>query len=180
MSRLKDLYQTKIQKEIGAHVGRTNLLSIPKIKKVVINAGVGRAVVDSKNIEAVETALTEISGQMPVRTKAKKSIAGFKLREGMPIGVMVTLRGERMYEFLDRMVNVALPRVRDFRGISSEAFDGRGNYSLGFKEHTVFPELIGKDVPAVPLQVNIETSAKNNDEARELLRLFGFPFKGKE
>jgi large subunit ribosomal protein L5 len=180
MARLKDLYLNKIQKEMGTHVGRTNILSIPKIKKVVVNAGVGRAVADSKNIEAAEKALTEITGQMPVRTKAKKSIAGFKLREGMPIGVMVTLRGERMYEFLDRLVNVALPRVRDFRGISADAFDGRGNYSLGFKEHTVFPELIGIDVPAIPLQINIETSADNNDEARELLKQFGFPFKGKE
>lgn len=180
MARLKDLYQQKIQKELGEKLGHANKLSIPKISKVVVNIGAGRAAQDSKTLEAVEEAITAITGQAPVRTKAKKSIAGFKLRAGMPIGAMVTLRGDQMYEFLDRLVNVALPRVRDFRGISASAFDGHGNYSLGIKEHTVFPELIGKDVPALSLQVNIETTAKNNEEAYELLKEFGFPFKGKE
>jgi large subunit ribosomal protein L5 len=178
MARLKELYEKQIQKQLGDKLGRVNKLSIPKIKKIVINAGVGRAVADSKTLEGVEVALTEITGQAPVRTIAKKSIAGFKLREGMPIGEMVTLRGDRMYEFMDRLVNVALPRVRDFRGISRDAFDGHGNYSLGIKEHTVFPELIGKDVPPISFQVNIETTAKNNEEGRELLSAFGFPFRG--
>jgi len=178
MARLKELYEKSIQKKLGEKLGRINPLSVPKINKIVVNAGVGRAVADSKNLEAVETALLEITGQKPVRTIAKKSIAGFKLREGMPIGEMVTLRGERMYEFMDRLINVALPRVRDFRGISRDAFDGHGNYSLGIKEHTVFPELIGKDVPAISFQINIETTAKNNEEGRELLSAFGFPFRG--
>lgn len=177
MARLKDLYNKDIQKQLGEKIGRTNALSIPKITKVVVNSGVGRAALDAKKIDEVEEALAAITGQTPVRTKARKSIAGFKLREGMPVGVMVTLRGDRMYEFLDKLVNVALPRVRDFRGISYDAFDGHGNYSMGIKEHTVFPELIGKDVPAISLQVNIETTAKNNDEARELLTAFGFPFR---
>jgi large subunit ribosomal protein L5 len=180
MARLKDLYLKKIQKHMGEFTGRTNPLAIPKIKKVVVNVGIGRAVADAKLVDAVDEALVAITGQAPVKTKAKKSIAGFKLREGVVIGEMVTLRGDRMYEFIDRLVNVALPRVRDFRGINPDAFDGQGNYSLGIKEHTVFPELIGKDVPAISLQVNIETSAKNNDEARELLKEFGFPFRSKE
>lgn len=180
MARLKDLYLKKIRPHMAEFTSRKNIMAIPKIKKVVINVGAGRAIADSKNLEMVEEALTEITGQHPVKTIAKKSIAGFKLREGMAIGAMVTLRGDRMYEFIDRLVNAALPRVRDFRGINPDAFDGRGNYSLGIKEHTVFPELIGKDVPGISLQVNIETTAVNNDEARELLKEFGFPFKGRE
>ena len=180
MARLKELYTKKIMAHMEEFTGRKNPLSIPKIKKVVVNAGIGRAVADTKNIDAVTEALIAITGQAPVKTKAKKSIAGFKLREGMVIGEMVTLRGDRMYEFIDRLVNVALPRVRDFRGIKPEAFDGHGNYSLGIKEHTVFPELIGIDVAPISLQVNIETSAKSNDEAHELLKEFGFPFRSKE
>lgn len=179
MARLKELYENKVKSELGKELGIENVMAIPKVVKVTVNIGAGRAVADSKKIEEVEGAIEIITGQKPVRTRAKKSIAGFKLREGMPIGAMVTLRGDRMYEFLDRLVNVALPRVRDFRGISDTAFDGQGNYSLGIKEHTVFPELIAKDVPAVSLQVNVQTTAKTDDEARELLRKLGFPFKNK-
>jgi large subunit ribosomal protein L5 len=177
MSRLKELYQSKIKKELAESLGIKNPMAVPSISKIVINAGVGKAVLDAKKLEEAEEALTAITGQKPVRTIAKKSIAGFKLREGMAIGVMVTLRGERMYEFIDKLVNVALPRVRDFRGINASAFDGLGNYSLGIKEHNVFPELIGKDVNAVSIQVNIQTTAKNNEEAKALLMAFGFPFK---
>jgi large subunit ribosomal protein L5 len=179
MARLKDLYLSKIKPELEKSLGIDNVMAVPKITKVVVNAGVGRAVQDSKKIEEAEEAVATITGQHPLRTKAKKSIAGFKLREGMPVGVTVTLRGEKMYEFIDRLVNAALPRVRDFRGINPDAFDGNGNYSLGIKEHTVFPELIGKDVTAIPLQVNIQTTAKSDDEGRELLKSFGFPFRTK-
>lgn len=179
MSRLCDLYKEKIKSELIRDLGIKNKMAIPSISKVVVNAGVGRAVADGKKIEEAEEALTVITGQKPIRTKAKKSIAGFKIREGMPIGVTVTLRGERMYEFIDRLVNVALPRVRDFRGISDTAFDGRGGYSLGIREHTVFPELIGKDVVTIPIQVNIQTTAKNTKETKALLAAFGFPFKNK-
>lgn len=177
MARLKEVYLNKVKGELAEKLGTKNTMAIPKIVKVTVNAGVGRAVTDSKKLEEAEEALTTITGQRPVRTRAKKSIAGFKIREKMPLGVMVTLRGERMYEFLDRLVNVALPRVRDFRGIKATAFDGKGNYSLGIKEHTIFPELVAKDVNAIPLQVNIETTASNDEEARELLRDLGFPFR---
>lgn len=178
MARLKDLYDKKIKAELGSELGIKNPMAIPKITKVVVNAGVGRATVDSKNLEFAEEAIATITGQKPVRTKAKKSIAGFKLREGMAVGTSVTLRGEKMYEFIDRLINAALPRVRDFRGISATAFDGRGNYSLGIKEHAVFPELIGKDVTPVSFQVNVATTAENDEQARALLKAFGFPFKG--
>ncbi len=177
MARLKDLYLNKIKDEVAKTLDIKNAMAIPKISKIVVNSGVGRAALDSKKIEEVEEALVVITGQKAVRTIAKKSIAGFKLREGMPIGVMVTLRGDRMYEFLDKLINIALPRVRDFRGINENAFDGHGGYSLGIKEHNVFPELISKDVPAVSLQVNIQTTAKDNNGARVLLSAFGFPFK---
>lgn len=179
MAGLKENYEKNIKKALSEKLEIKNPMAVPHIQKIVINAGVGRAVVDAKRLEDAEEALTAITGQKPVRTRAKKSIAGFKLREGMPIGAMVTLRGERMYEFLERMINVALPRIRDFRGISATAFDGQGNYSLGIKEHTVFPELTGKDIQAVSIQVNIQTTAKNDEEARELLNAFGFPFKNK-
>jgi large subunit ribosomal protein L5 len=176
MARLKELYDKTIRKELGAELSISNIMAVPQFKKVVVNAGVGRAVADAKIIDEVVDALSAITGQKPIKTIAKKSIAGFKLREGVPVGVAVTLRGERMYEFLDRLVNSALPRVRDFRGISKDAFDGHGNYSVGIKEHTVFPELIGKDVTPISFQVNIETTAKSDDEARELLKKFNFPF----
>lgn len=178
MSRFYDLYNNKIKQALKEELGIKNPMAVPKITKITVNAGVGRAIVDGKRLEEVEVALTSITGQHAVRTKARKSIAGFKLREGMPIGAMVSLRGERMYEFLDRMVNVALPRIRDFRGIKGEAFDGNGNYSLGIKEHTVFPELTGKDVAPIPLQVNVQTTANTDEDAKALLAAFGFPFKG--
>jgi large subunit ribosomal protein L5 len=176
MSRYKELYEKEIKKSLEADLNIKNPMALPKIVKISVNAGVGRAIADGKRLEEAEEALRAITGQQPVRTKARKSIAGFKLREGMPIGVVVTLRGEKMYEFLDRMINVALPRIRDFRGIKPNAFDGQGNYSLGIKEHTVFPELTGKDVTGVSLQINIQTTAKNDDNAQALLRAFGFPF----
>jgi large subunit ribosomal protein L5 len=177
MARLKDLYEKQIKADLASSLGIKNPMALPRISKITVNAGVGRAVQDSKKIEEAEAAIIAITGQKTVRTVAKKSIAGFKIREKMPIGVMVTLRGERMYEFLDVLVNAALPRVRDFRGINGEAFDGHGNYSLGVKEHTVFPQLIGKDVTAVPFQVNIQTTAKNDEEAKALLKAFNFPFR---
>lgn len=180
MSRLSDLYKNKIQSELASSLEIKNIMAVPKINKVIVNAGVGRGVLDAKKIEEAEEALAVVTGQKPVRTKAKKSIAGFKLRTGMPIGVMVTLRGERMYEFIDRLINTALPRVRDFRGIKEEAFDGKGNYSLGIKEHTVFPELIGKDITSISLQVNIETSSRKDEEAKALLSAFGFPFRNSD
>lgn len=179
MSRLNDLYKKEIKKKLKKELSLGNDMAVPKITKIVVNAGVGRAVSDSKALDDAAEALKAITGQAPIKTKAKKSIAGFKIRAGMPLGVAVTLRGERMYEFIDRLVNVALPRVRDFRGIKNEAFDGHGNYSLGVREHTVFPELTGKDVPAISTQINIETSAENDERAQALLRAFGFPFKNK-
>lgn len=176
MSRLKELYQNKIKKELASEFGIENEMAIPRLTKVVVNVGVGKATQDSKYLtEAVEV-LSAITGQKPVMNKARKSIAGFKVREGNAIGTSVTLRGERMYEFVDRLINAALPRIRDFRGIKTNAFDGRGNYSVGIKEHTVFPELIGKDVAPISLQVNINTTAKNNEQAKALLAHLGFPF----
>ena len=176
MSRLKDLYQNKIKPELAKEFEIKNALAIPKITKVVVNAGVGKATQDSKYLTEAVEAITAITGQKPVTTRARKSIAGFKLREGNAVGVSVTLRDERMYEFLDRFVNAALPRIRDFRGIKATAFDGHGNYSVGIKEHTVFPEMIGKDVAPVSLQVNVSTTAKNNEQAKALLKQMGFPF----
>lgn len=176
MSRLKDLYQNKIKAELAKEFDIKNDMAIPRITKVVVNVGVGKATQDSKYITEAEDAIKAITGQKPVLNKARKSIAGFKLREGNPVGVSVTLRGERMYEFIDRLVNSALPRIRDFRGIKSTAFDGRGNYSVGIKEHTVFPEMIGLDIAPISLQVNIGTTAKNNEQAKALLSHLGFPF----
>ncbi|MDD3678787.1 MAG: 50S ribosomal protein L5 [Patescibacteria group bacterium] len=180
MSRLKELYKSKIKNELAKEFDIKNVNAIPQIKKVVVNAGVGRATQDSKYLVEAEEALVSITGQKAVKNVAKKSIAGFKIREGNAIGVSVTLRNEMAYEFIDRLVNATLPRIRDFRGIKRTAFDGNGNYSIGIKEHTVFPEMIGKEVNPISLQVNIETSAKNNEEALALLRAMGFPFKAEE
>ena len=178
MSRLKDLYKKEIIKKMEADFGYTNKMEVPKIQKVVVNIGVGEAVSNVKILDDLEKIIAKVTGQKPVRTIARKSIAGFKLREGYPIGISVILRGERMYEFLDRLVNVALPRVRDFRGLKANAFDGRGNYSLGIKEHTVFPEVSYEDIVGTySLQANVITTAKNNEEAKKLLEYFGFPFK---
>lgn len=180
MARVKKLYLEKIEKELAEELGISNKNAIPKIVKVVVNVGVGRAVQDSKYLKEAEEALEAITGQKPVQTVSKKSIAGFKIREKNPIGVSVTLRGNIMYEFIDRLVGVALPRVRDFRGIKRTAFDGKGNYSVGIKEHTVFPELINKEVSPISFQVNIETTAKTNTEGLALLKKIGFPFKAEE
>ncbi|MDD3480806.1 MAG: 50S ribosomal protein L5 [Patescibacteria group bacterium] len=176
MARLKELYDKKLKKELGEKLVIENTMALPRVEKVVVNAGIGKATQDSKYLTEAEEALLAITGQKPIPTKAKKSIAGFKLREGNPVGVSVTLRGVVMYEFLDRLINVALPRIRDFRGIKSTAFDPKGNYSIGIKEHTVFPELIGKEVEPISLQVNIKVAAKNKEESQALLQALGFPF----
>lgn len=179
MARMKDLYTKTVMPELKTELSLANVHEIPKVTKVIVNAGVGRAALDTKRLEAVVKGITEITGQAPVVTKAKKSIAGFKLREGMSIGVSVTLRGDMMYEFLDRLVSVALPRVRDFRGLKNSAFDGHGNYSLGIREHGVFPEIPFEEASEpFSLQVNVSTTAKNDEQALALLKHLGFPFKG--
>ena len=178
MSRLFEQYTSEIKKSIQEKFQYGNVMEIPKLEKIVINIGVGDAVGNAKALEAAVNDLTIISGQKPVITKAKKSIANFKVREGMALGTKVTLRGERMYEFLDKLINAALPRVRDFRGISATAFDGRGNYALGLKEQLIFPEIEYDQVERVTgMDIIIVTSAKTDEEARELLTQFGMPFE---
>ena len=178
MSRLRDTYENEIKKAMTDKFGYKNVMQVPRLEKIVINMGVGEAKENSKILESAVKDLTTISGQKPVITKAKKSVANFKLREGMPIGCKVTLRGERMYEFTDRLVNLALPRVRDFRGVSAESFDGRGNYALGIKEQIIFPEIEYDKVDKVRgMDIIFVTTAQTDEEARELLRLFGMPFK---
>ena len=181
MNRLRTKYQNEIMTALKDEFKYDNVHQIPKVSKVVINAGVGRAAADSKHLEVVVKTLTQISGQAPVETVAKNSIAGFKLRDGNKIGAMVTLRGERMYDFLDRLVSVDLPRIRDFRGISDTAFDKAGNYSLGIKEQAIFPEISYEDASnSHSLQVNIITTATNAEEGKKLLQLMGFPFRRNE
>ena len=178
MSRLRDTYENEIKAAMTEKFGYKNVMQIPRLEKIVINMGVGEAKENRKILESAVKDLTTISGQKPVITKAKKSVANFKLREGMPIGCKVTLRGERMYEFADRLVNLALPRVRDFRGVSAESFDGRGNYALGIKEQIIFPEIEYDKVDKVRgMDIIFVTTANTDEEARELLRLFGMPFK---
>ena len=178
MSRLREDYENEIKKALVEKFGYKNVMQIPRLDKIVINMGVGEAKENAKLMESAVKDLTTISGQKPVVTKAKKSVANFKLREGMPIGCKVTLRGERMYEFADRLVNLALPRVRDFRGVSAESFDGRGNYALGIKEQIIFPEIEYDKVDKVRgMDIIFVTTARTDEEARELLRLFGMPFK---
>ena len=175
--RAKKLYDDTIVKAMTEKFGYKNVMEVPKITKIVLNMGVGEATQDKKRVEQAAQEMTKIAGQRAVITKAKKSIAQFKLREGMPIGAKVTLRRERMYEFLDRFVTIALPRVRDFRGLSPKSFDGRGNYATGLKEQLIFPEISYDSVDKIRgMDVIIATTAKTDDEARELLRLFGFPF----
>lgn len=175
--RLRKLYDETIAKAMIEKFGYKNALEIPRIEKIVLNMGVGEATQDKKRVEQAASEMELIAGQKPVITKAKKSIAQFKLREGMPIGVKVTLRRERMYEFLDRFITIALPRVRDFRGLNPKSFDGRGNYACGLKEQIVFPEINYDRIDKVRgMDVIVTTTAKTDDEARELLRLFGFPF----
>ncbi|WP_136161912.1 50S ribosomal protein L5 [Sphingomonas flavalba] len=175
--RLKKQYDASIAKAMTAKFGYKNALEVPRISKIVLNMGVGEATQDKKKVETAASEMEAIAGQKPVITKAKKSVASFKLREGMPIGVKVTLRRERMYEFLDRLITIALPRVRDFRGLNPKSFDGRGNYAMGLKEQLVFPEINYDRIDTVRgMDVIVATTAKTDEEARELLRLFGFPF----
>ena len=177
-SRLREIYEKEIVPELVKEFGYTNALAVPKLSKIVLNMGVGEASHNSKIADAIQAQLTKIAGQHAVVTKAKKSIATFKLREGMPVGAMVTLRGERMYDFLQKLICVVLPRIRDFRGISAKSFDGRGNYTLGLKEQALFPEITYEEVDLVKgMNVSVITTANTDDEARELLRLLGMPFK---
>ena len=178
MSQLKTFYDETVVPSLKAKFNYTNPMQIPKIDKVVINMGLGEAIHNIKIIDSAVDELKQISGQKPVVTRAKKSIAAFKLREGMPIGCMVTLRKKRMYDFLNKLINVALPRVRDFRGISGNAFDGAGNYSLGVKEQLIFPEIDYDKIDKIKgLNISIVTTAKSNEEGKELLKLMGMPFK---
>ena len=177
MTRMRELYDTAVRPELMEKFGYASVLQVPRLDKVVLNMGVGEAVADSKKIQFAIDEMARIAGQKPVVTRAKNSIAGFKLREGMPIGVKVTLRRERMYEFIDRLVTIALPRVRDFRGLNPISFDGRGNYALGIKEQIVFPEIDYDKVDTVRgMDIIVCTTAKTDDEARELLKRFQFPF----
>ena len=179
--RLKKDYEDRIAKAMTDKFGYKNKLEIPRLDKVVINMGVGEATQDKKKVETAASEMERIAGQKPVITKAKKSIAQFKLREGMPIGCKVTLRRERMYELIDRLVTVALPRVRDFRGLNDKSFDGRGNYAMGLKEQIIFPEINYDQIDTVRgMDVIITTTAKTDEEARELLRFFNFPFPAVE
>ena len=178
MARLQETYREKIVPELMKQFEYTSVMQVPRITKITLNMGVGEAIADKKLIEAASGDLAKIAGQKPVTTKARKAIAGFKIRAGYPIGCMVTLRGDRMYEFLDRLVTVALPRVRDFRGISARAFDGRGNYNIGVKEQIIFPEIEYDKVDKVRgLNISITTTAKSDDEAKALLTAFRFPFR---
>lgn len=178
MTRLREMYQNEIVDSMVKKFGYKNVMQVPKLEKIVINMGIGEAKENSKVLDAAMAELAIISGQKPVTTKAKNSIANFKIREGMPIGCKVTLRGARMYEFLDRLVNLALPRVRDFRGVNPNAFDGRGNYALGIKEQLIFPEIEYDKVDKVRgMDVIIVTTAATDEEARELLAQFGMPFR---
>ena len=176
MTRLKDLYNQKIQKSLKEKLGSKNHMAVPKLKKISINMGVGEASQDKGKIEGAVNDLKMISGQQPVITKARKSVAGFKLREGVNVGVKVTLRKDKMYEFLDRLVNIALPRVRDFRGLSKKSFDGKGNFSLGLKEQIVFPEIDYDKLDSLRgMDITIVTTASNDNEGIELLKSFNMP-----
>ncbi|PKM80559.1 MAG: 50S ribosomal protein L5 [Firmicutes bacterium HGW-Firmicutes-14] len=178
MARLKEKYINDVIPKLMEKFSYANIMQVPKLEKVVVNIGLGEAIQNAKAIDAAVGDLSIITGQRPVVTRAKKSIAGFKLREGMPIGVKVTLRGGRMYEFVDKLFNVALPRVRDFRGVSGKSFDGRGNYTLGIREQLIFPEIEYDKVDKVRgMDIVFVTSAKNDEEAKELLGQMGMPFK---
>ena len=175
--RLRKKYDEQIAKAMTDKFGYKNVMEIPKIEKITLNMGVGEGSQDKKKVQTAAAEMELIAGQKPVITKAKKSIAQFKLREGMPIGCKVTLRRERMYEFLDRLITIAMPRIRDFRGLNAKSFDGRGNYAMGLKEQIIFPEISYDQIEKVRgMDIIVTTTAKTDDEARELLRLFGFPF----
>jgi large subunit ribosomal protein L5 len=178
LDRLQEKYQKEVVPALTEKFGYKNVMQLPKVEKVIINMGVGEAVGNPKALDAAVSDLTIISGQKPLLTRAKKSLAAWKLREGMPIGCKVTLRGERMYQFLDKFMNVALPRVRDFRGVSGTAFDGRGNYAVGLKEQLIFPEIEYDKIDKIRgMNIVIVTTAQTDEEARELLKLMGMPFK---
>ena len=177
-ARLKERYQKEIAPAIAKEFGITNPMAIPRLDKIVINMGLGEAIANAKIVDTAAEELKAVTGQRPVTTRAKKSIASFKLRQGMPIGSMVTLRGERMYEFFDRLVSIALPRVRDFRGVSPRAFDGRGNYTLGIRDQLIFPEIDFNKVDKTRgMNISIVTTARNDEQARALLRALGMPFR---
>jgi large subunit ribosomal protein L5 len=178
MARLKDLYKSKITTELNSEFGYGNPMAIPKIEKIVVSMGLGRVIQDKRIMDTARKDLATITGQKPLTCKATKSVSNFKLREGMDIGLKVTLRGTRMYEFLDRFINLAIPRVRDFRGLSPKSFDGRGNYSMGVTEQSIFPEINpGAVEHQVGMNVTVVTSAKTDEESRKMLKLFGMPFK---
>ena len=178
MARLKERYQKEVAPAIAKEFGIENPMAIPRLDKIVLNMGMGEAIANAKILDTAADELRAITGQKPVITKAKKSIASFKLRQGMPIGVVVTLRGDRMYEFLDRLVSVALPRVRDFRGVSPKAFDGRGNYTIGIREQLIFPEIDFNKVDKLRgMNISIVTTARNDEQARALLKGLGMPFR---
>jgi len=178
MARLFDFYKSTVVGELSKRFGYKSVMEVPRITKITLNMGVGEAVADKKVLEHAVSDMTKIAGQKPVVTKSRKSIAGFKIRDGYPIGCMVTLRGPRMFEFLDRLVTVALPRVRDFRGVSGKGFDGRGNYSMGVKEQIIFPEIEYDKIDALRgMNISVTTTAKTDEEARALLGAFKFPFK---
>jgi large subunit ribosomal protein L5 len=178
MARLLDRYTTEIAPRLAEKFGRKNILSLPRLQKIVVNMGVGKTLQDKNRIDQAAEQLAQITGQRPQITKARKAVASFRLREGNQIGCRVTLRGQRMYEFLDRLISVALPRIRDFRGVNPKSFDGNGNYSLGLTEQQVFPEIDPDKVNFVQgMDITFVTSTRNDDEARELLRSFGMPFR---
>jgi large subunit ribosomal protein L5 len=180
MSRLREMYKTEAIPALTKQFSYKNVMAVPRLVKININMGLGEAIANAKVLDVATDELAAITGQRPVVTKAKKSVAAFKLRQGMPIGVTVTLRGDRMYEFLDRLVSIALPRVRDFRGVSPKSFDGRGNYTLGLRDQLIFPEIdFAKADKARGMNVTIVTSAKSDDEAYELLKMLGMPFARK-
>ena len=179
MAKLHDYYKDEVVKKLMTEFNYNSVMQVPRVEKITLNMGVGEASHNSKIAEAIEAQLTKIAGQKAVVTKAKKSIASYKLREGMPVGAMATLRGERMYDFLQKLICVVLPRIRDFRGISAKSFDGRGNYTMGLKEQALFPEITYEEVDLVKgMNVSVITTAETDEEARELLRLLGMPFKG--
>jgi len=177
MSRLRDIYKAEAVPALTKQFGYANIMAVPKLMKINVNMGLGEAIANAKILDVAAEELSAITGQRPIVTKAKKSIAAFKLRQGMPIGLTVTLRGDRMYEFLDRLISIALPRVRDFRGISDRSFDGRGNYTLGLRDQLIFPEIdYGKVDKSRGMNVTVVTSAKSDNEAYELLKALGMPF----
>jgi large subunit ribosomal protein L5 len=179
MAKLKDLYRNELVPKLKAELGFSNVMEVPRISKITLNMGVGEAIADKKTLESAVNDLQAIAGQKPVVTRARKSIAAFKVREGWPIGCKVTLRSDRMYEFLERLISIAIPRVRDFRGISPKSFDGRGNFAMGVSEQIIFPEIDYDKVDALRgIDITITTTARNDDEGRALLRAFNFPLKG--